>query len=1037
MNIAEFSIRRKTIVLVAAALTVVGGAVSYNRLGRLEDPEFTIKDALVITAYPGATAAEVEEEVTNVIEKAVQQLGQIKRVASKSDRGLSTVTVTIKDKYDKTSLPQVWDELRRKVGDVQNQLPPGAKTSIVNDDFGDVYGIFVAVTGEGYTPAELKQYVDLLRRELLLVGDVKRIEIYGDRKETIYVEISRQKLTQLGISLDTIFGALQDKNLVSNAGRVQVGSLYIPIQPTGGFTSVESMKDLMIGETSGRLIYLGDVATITRDYEDPPKTLLRIDGKPAIGLGISTVQGGNVVTMGEAIVKRWRELESSTPHGMKVHEIAVQSTAVAESINAFVINLAEAVLIVIAVLLVFMGVRCGLLIGGVLFLTICGTFVVMDIYGIMLERISLGALIIALGMLVDNAIVVTEGMLIKIQRGEDRIQAARDVVGQQAIPLLGATGVAVMAFGAIGLSEDSTGEYCGSLFSVLLISLMLSWLTAITVTPLLCYMFLKADPNTKADADPYAGIVYQSYKRFLLLCLRMRWVAVITVVGLLAVAFMGFGHLENSFFPPSTRPQFMIDVWLPKGTHIDDTQKHLAKIEEYVRNAETSDGKKHVTSVASFVGQGGLRFLLTYAPEKLDSSYAQLLVSVDDYRAIEELTASIQQHMDANFAEGFVVGKKFLLGPGEGGKIQLRLSGTDPIKLRQLADQVKSIMRNDRDPQGRRGAMGIRANWRERVETLQPQLSEAQARRTGVSRRDLALAMQVAFEGVQAGVYREYTGEQTGVLPNETRLIPIVFRVPEADRDDVARINDAIVFSPVAQKFIPVRQVISGVDMVSEDPIIWRRNRIRTITIHCDQRQGNASTLLERTRPKIEAIKLPSDDYFMEWGGEYESSSDAQAGLAASIPGFVVIMIFIVICLFNALRPPAIIFFCVPFAMIGVTFGLLVTRQPFGFMALLGALSLSGMLIKNAIVLLDEIGVQLRGGKPAFEAVVFSGVSRMRPVLMAAVTTVMGMIPLLFDAFYLAMAVAVMFGLAFATLLTLILVPVLYTILFRIPYRKP
>ena len=502
MNIAELCIRKKTITLVFTAILVVGGPVSYQNLPRLEDPEFTIKDAVIVTPYPGATAQEVEEEVTDVVEKAVQQLGQLKWVKSKSERGLSTVQVTIKDKHDKHTLPQVWDELRRKVGDAHRRLPPGAGPSLVNDDFGDVYGIYVAITGDGYSYAELKEYAELLQRELLLIKDVKKIDLYGVLPEVVYVKMSRQTLAQLGISQEAIFRALAQKNLVADAGNVQVGSEYVPIAPTGTFDSVEKMADLVISQPGAKqLIRLGDVAAIERGYRDPATSKLRFDGQPAVGLAISTVLGGNVVTMGEGLKKRLGELESRRPIGMEFGVIAMQSDAVTEAVNGFVVNLAEAVLIVVVVLLVFMGVRSGLLIGAVLFLTICGTLVIMDFYHVTLERISLGALIIALGMLVDNAIVVTEGILIRIQQGQDRVRAAAEVVAQNMTPLLGATVIAVVAFAAIGLSQDSTGEYCRSLFVVLLISLMFSWVTAVTMTPLFCVMFLKGKTDGTENED--------------------------------------------------------------------------------------------------------------------------------------------------------------------------------------------------------------------------------------------------------------------------------------------------------------------------------------------------------------------------------------------------------------------------------------------------------------------------------------------------------------------------------------------------------
>ncbi|NLX13028.1 MAG: efflux RND transporter permease subunit, partial [Phycisphaerales bacterium] len=533
MNIAEASIRYKTITLVMTFMIIGGGLLAYDKLGRLEDPEFTIKNAQIFTQYPGATAWEVAEEVTDAIETAVQQLGQLKLVTSMSEPGLSTILVEMKDKYDRHSLPQVWDELRRKVHDVQSKLPPGTSTSIVNDDFGDVYGVFYAVYGDGFSYAELKTYVDVLRRELLLCDDVGKVAVYGDQPEAVYVEISRARITQLGLSPNAIYQSLSGQNLVASAGRVQVGDQYIRIQPTGEFTSVEDIADLLIkqDDATASKLYLKDIATIRRGYVDPPQTLMRYNGRTAIGLGISTVLGGNVLTMGRSVEQRLRELESETPIGMEIGVIAHQATAVDTAVNSFMVSLVEALAIVIGVLMLAMGLRSGVLIGVILLLTVMATFILMLLAGVMLERISLGALIIALGMLVDNAIVVVEGILVNIQRGMDRLQAAGRIVQQTMWPLFGATLVAVLAFAAIGASQDSTGEYCRSLFLVILFSLMMSWVLAITVTPLLGFMFIKAK-SSDAGRDPYGGIFFRGYKAFLTGCLRFRWVTVGILVAL-------------------------------------------------------------------------------------------------------------------------------------------------------------------------------------------------------------------------------------------------------------------------------------------------------------------------------------------------------------------------------------------------------------------------------------------------------------------------------------------------------------------------
>ncbi len=991
------------------ALLLAGiGLISYQKLGRLEDPEYTIKIAVVFTQYPGATPQEVEEEVTDLIETAAQQLGQVDKVISRSTAGLSIVNVEIKDEYVAADLPQIWDELRRKINDIQGQLPPGAGPSIVNDDFGDVYGVFLAVTGDGYTYDELKDYVDILRRELLLVHDVAKVQIYGAQQEAVYVEMSRAKMSQLGISPQTIFNTLRDQNLVSSSGSVKVGSEYIRIDPTGGFASIDEIGELLIrDEQSDRLLHLKDVATVSHGYLDPPRNMLRFNGKPALGLGISTVSGGNVVEMGEALKIRLGELEEQTPVGIEIGTISYQSDDVTKAVDNFIINLAEALAIVIGLLMIFMGLRSGLIIGGILLMTVLSTFYLMDVKEIALQRISLGALIIALGMLVDNAIVVTEGILVRVQQGMERMKAAGEAVSTTMWPLLGATVVAIMAFAGIGLSQDSSGEFLGCLFWVILISLLVSWVLAVTITPLLCVMFLKTD-NRHQGEDPYRGRIYQLYKRLLTFSLSHRLTISAIMVGLLALAFYGFGFVETSFFPASKKPQFMVEFWRTQGTHIQETSEDLQDIEQKVMEL---DGVK---SVATFVGQGGLRFTLVYESEDVNTSYGQLLVTVADYRQIDSLGGEIMSYLQERFPDARTSIKNIRMGPGTS-NIEVRFSGPDADVLRSLCNQVKTIMHGDEY------SINVQDNWRQRVKVLRPEFSEVQARLVGISRPELSRALETAFSGTTVGIYRE-----------ENDLMPIILRHPEDERLDVDNINNLTIWSYPARKSIPIGQIVSGFETQWEDPIIRRRDRMRTITASCETKEGNISVLLERLMPQIEQIEIPAG-YIMEWGGEYESSNKANTMLGSKLPFTFLIMVLTVLALFNAFRQPIIIFLCLPLALIGVTAGLLTTGQPFGFMCLLGFISLSGMLIKNAVVLVDQIDADRRGGKEILPSIIDASVSRMRPVMMAAMTTVLGMLPLLFDVFFAGMAVTIMFGLTFGTVLTLLVVPVLYSIFFKAP----
>jgi multidrug efflux pump subunit AcrB len=1013
MNVAEAAIRYRTTTLVLVVLIIGGGIMAYQKLGRLEDPEFTIKEAKIITAYPGASAAEVEEEVTDALETAIQQLGQLKEVTSMSQPGLSTITVEIKNSYDKTTLPQVWDELRRKVGDVQELLPPGVTPSVVNDDFGDVFGVYIAVYGDGFSYAELKEYVKMLQRELLLVQDVSKITLSGLQQEVVYVEMSRAKLGQLGLSPEALYSSLTGQNLVASAGSVNVDNIYVRIEPNGQFQSVDEIGDLLIlqDDSTATKVYLRDIARVYRDYEEPPTAIMHFNGRPAIGLAISTVEGGNVVTMGDALGARFRELEQETPVGIELGLIALQSEAVTAAVSSFIVSLAQAIAIVIGVLMIAMGLRSGILIGGILLLTVLGTFIVMQMQGIMLERISLGALIIALGMLVDNAIVVVEGILINLQKGMGRVEAASKIVGQTIWPLLGATVVAILAFAAIGASQDSTGEYCRSLFYVIMISLTLSWVLAITVTPLFGTMFLRVKPGS-ADKDPYGGIIFALYRGFLKGCVNHRWLTVLVLVAMLILGVWGFTFVDQSFFPDATRPQFMVHYWLPQGTYIEWTEADLLRLEGDILEI---DG---VTNVAGFVGSGAVRLLLTYAPEDANTAYGMVLVTVDDLKQIEPVRAAIQEKLDADYPDALAYSRMFALGPGEAQKIQIRFRGRDPKVLRQLSDQAMALL--DANP----NIVDKMSDWRDRVPMVRPLLAETQARNAGIVRADVCNALNRAFVGQQVGLYRE--GDET---------LPIVARSPAVERYDIDNLHDIQIWSNVAQKAIPIGQVILGFETVSEETVIWRKDRLPTITVKCDPKEGTATAALGPIMKQFnEEIKIPTG-YTMEWGGEYEDSGDAQAGLASRMPVTVLMMVLIVIILFNAIRDPLVIFLTVPLAIIGVTAGLLLTKQPFGFMALLGLLSLMGMQIKNAIVLIDEIRTQRAEGADAYTAIIQSGVSRARPVSMAALTTVLGMIPLLADAFFVSMAVTIMFGLTFATILTLVVVPVFYSILFNV--KKP
>lgn len=1018
-GIAAYFIRNRVISWMVSLIFLIGGIAAFFGLGRLEDPAFTIKDAMVVTSYPGATPQQVEEEVTYPLEKAIQQLTYVDEVNSISNRGLSQITVTMKNNYGPDDLPQIWDELRRKVNDLKVTLPPGVNEPQVIDDFGDVYGILLAVTGDGYSYKELLDYVDYLRRELELVDGVGKVSVSGQQQEQVFIEVSMKKLSSIGLSPNTVFNLLSTQNIVSDAGAIRIGDEYIRIQPTGEFQSVDELGDLLITESGAQgLIFLKDVAEIKRGYVEVPSNIINFNGSLALNVGVSFAQGVNVVEVGKAFDRRLAELKYQQPVGVEISEIYSQPKEVDKSVSGFVISLAQAVGIVIIVLLFFMGLRSGLLIGLILLLTVLGTFIFMKYLAIDLQRISLGALVIALGMLVDNAIVVVEGILIGTQKGRTRLQAATDIVTQTKWPLLGATVIAVTAFAPIGLSEDSTGEYCGTLFTVLLISLMLSWFTAISLTPFFADIFFKGQKIKQGEGeenDPYNGIIFVAYKKFLEFCMRRAWLTVVVLIVGLGASVYGFTLVKQSFFPSSTTPIFQLDVWLPEGTDIRATNDKLKELESWLAEQEHVD---HITTTA---GKGLQRFMLTYAPEKSYAAYGEITTRVDNYEALAPLMARFRDHLKANYPEINYKLKQIELGPGGGAKIEARIIGSDPTVLRTIAAQVMDIMYADP------GATNIRHDWRERTQVLEPQFNESQARRYGITKSDVDDFLSMSFSGMTIGLYRD-----------GTTLMPIVARLPEDERIDIRNIEGMKIWSPAQSEFIPLQQVTMGYDMRWEDPIIVRKNRKRMLTVMADPDilgEETASTLQKRLQPQIEAIQMPPG-YSLEWGGEYESSGDAQESLFTTMPMGYLFMFLITVFLFNSIKEPLIVWLTVPLALIGVTTGLLALNTPFGFMALLGFLSLSGMVLKNGIVLLDQIEIEMKSGKEAYDAVVDAAVSRVRPVCMAAITTILGMIPLLPDIFFKPMAVTIMFGLGFATILTLIVVPVLYRLFHKVSVPK-
>lgn len=987
----------------------VGGIIALLNIGRLEDPAFTIKTAVVITHYPGASAQQVEEEVTLPLENALQQLPYLDNVSSISSNGLSQITVNIASRYHSNALPQIWDELRRRVGDAARQFPPGVVTPFVNDDFGDVFGFFFAISGDEFSNPELVRYAEQLRRELVLVPGVGKVAIGGALTQQINVDISLSKMAARGITLNQLSAQLSRLNVVSSAGEIPSGTESIRLHPTGEFESIDELADLIVTPPGvGAATRLRDIATLSRGLDASPASIYHANGRKAVTMGVSFIPGVNVIDVGHALEAKLEQMSAEKPAGIHIDLFYDQAAEVGHSVNGFIINFLMALAIVIGVLLIFMGLRSGIIIAFSLALNVLGTLLIMYLWGIELQRISLGALIIALSMLVDNAIVIVEGVLIARQQGSSLMNAISDIIRRSALPLLGATVIAILAFAPVGLSQDSTGEYCKSLFQVLLISLMLSWFSALTITPVLIkwWLFKRDAAPPKADeTDPYDKRIYRIYQGVLNALLRRKAPTLVVMAALLVAAIWGFGSVRQNFFPSSSTPIFFVDLWLPYGTDINWTEKMTGDIEK------TINGQPGVETTVSTIGQGSMRFILTYSGQRQYSNYAQIMVRMDDQRNIPALTRHVDEYIARNYPQVNASTKRVMFGPSGDSAIEIRIKGPDPDRLRLIASQVDNIL--TRDP----ATDSVRNDWQNRSKVIRPQYVTALGRELGVDKQDVDNALEMNFSGSRAGLYREGSD-----------LLPVVVRPPESERLDANHLNNVL----TRQQYIPLSNVVSGFALEWEDPLILRRDRSRVLTVQTDPdplSQQTSGDILARVKPQIDALPLPHG-YSIEWGGDAENSSEAQQGLFTTLPLGYLVMFVITVLMFSSVKNAVAIWLTVPLALIGVTPGFLITGIPFGFMALIGLLSLSGMLIRNGIVLVEEIEQQ-KAQQDQHSAIVYAATSRLRPILLTAFTTVLGLAPLLLDVFFQSMAVVIMFGLGFATILTLLVLPVIYACFHR------
>jgi multidrug efflux pump subunit AcrB len=1009
MSIARSAIERPLYTWLLILFCVFGGIGGYLSVGKLEDPGITLKSALVITPWPGATASEVAGEVSEVLESEIQQLDEIDYITSRNTPGLSVIEVHIRDTFDGRHLPQIWDKLRARVSDAAPRLPNGALTPEVNDSFGDIYGIYFAVTAPGFSDAEVHDIARFLRREMLAVRGVGNVELLGLPEEAVFVEPDQAILANLGVPPGAILSAIGAVTGITPTGALREGGARLRVEAPQQDAADFALRGLTIG-AQGQTFNLIDIAEISRARVDEPRHMMRHNGVEAFTLAIAALDTENIVTVGARVENRLAELSSDLPLGVELHPIYQQHVVVDEANGAFLVSLALSVGVVIGVLALFMGGRAAIVVGATLALTVLFTFFFMMLFGIKVERISLGALIIAMGMLVDNAIVMAEGMQVEMRKGRSAADAAQETARKTQVPLLGATVIGAMAFAGIGLSPDASGEFLFSLFAVITISLLLSWLLAVTVTPLLASYLFKVGGLAEGE-DPYDRPFFRGYAAVVRGALRARWLVIVGLLGGTVAGFGAMAFVTQQFFPPADTPLFYFNYQGAQGTSIHQTSRDLAVVENWLA------ARADVASVTATMGQGVSRFVLTYTPAKPDPAYGQLVIRAADVEAIpalrDDLAAFARDALP--WAETRV--EQIIYGPPVGADVEVRLSGPDPDVLRALAVDALRVL------EGSALLQTQRIDWREREFTARPVYAHDRAQTLGITRADVASALALATDGIPAGTIRE--GE---------RDIPILVRSPRTQGE--ARLIDQIVFAPATGSYTQLEQVIDGFDVQVRDSVISRRDRAPTIAVQSFTVPGVlADAAFGEVRAALEALELPPG-YRFEWGGEFESAGQAQESLGQQMPLAFGTMLLITILLFGRLRQTAVIWTVVPMAVNGAAIGLLLTGLPFSFTALLGLLSLSGMLIKNAIVLVEEIDLQKEeAGLAQSEAIVSASVSRLRPVMLAAGTTILGMAPLLVDPFFASMAVTIMAGLGFASVLTLIGVPVLYHTYLRAERR--
>jgi len=1010
MNLPVYSLENKKIIYFFLAVMLIGGIYSFFKLPKKEDSPFVIKQAVLVTQYPGATPQEVEKLITEPIEREIQSMSDVFQIKSESYFGMSKISIELQPTLAPDYMPVKWDELRRKVANIQPRLPSGASAINVSDDFGDVFGIYYALTAdEGFTYDDMRDWAQKIKTELTPIQGVQKVYLFAEQTQVVNVRISVPKLANLGIDPNSIQQVLQTQNLLVNTGEIMTGTYQLRVRAEGTYKSIEDIRDQLIVTKGGGEVRLGDIAIIERGYMDPPSNLMRVDGKRAIGIGVATGAKDDVVAVGDAVAEHLKEMEQLFPIGMELKTIYPENQIANEANNGFILNLIESLLIVIVIIFLVMGSRAGMLVGSSLLFSVGGTLLIMLIWGVGLNRTSLAAFIIAMGMLVDNAIVVTDNAQVGIKRGLSRYQALVDGATKPQWALLGATFIAVCSFLPMYLAPASVAEIVKPLFIVLAVSLGLSWILALTQTTTFGSFILK-EAKPGESKDPYDTKLYHQFEKVLARLIKRRYLTLTSVVATLFLSLFIMAIMPQSFFPIMNKPYFRADLIFPEGYGIDDVERNVIKIEDYLKNNEK------IKSYSFTLGGSPARYYLASSSIGPKPNFANVLIETKDAKDAQSEENKFYEYMVANYPDILTRSALFALSPVPDAAIEIGFVGDNIDTLVALTQRAQEIARkNDM-------VMEVRNSWGNKVPVWKPLYSQEKGLRLGITRQQMAYSLRSATNGVPLGEYRE--GDV---------FMPILLK--DADRDSM-NLNDIKTLPVYSAKgrSVKVEQVIDDFSLDYEYSVVKRYNRQRYMMMQCEPKRGaNTMAAFSQLWQEIQQEVQVPEGYKLQYFGEQSEQDKGNKAIAANIPLMFGLIYLTLLFLFpKYYRKPVLIMCMLPLIFIGVVLGLLVFGKSLDFFAMLGLLGLIGMNIKNAIVLVDEIGLQLDSGLSPVNAVIEATKTRIVPVTMASGTTILGMLPLLGDAMFAGMAATIMGGLFVSTILTIFVLPVTYCIFFKI-----